>query len=320
MSSKKRFGAPLSNERIRELKTLFNSLIEAPRQAGSIDPVDHVQRWTKQRDIEVAAVISSQMAFGKVSAFWPKLELIMNTAALHGGPYQWVKGDFDWSAIKPLRYRWVDGIHIAMLAKTAVVAIDKFGSLEELFTPKSIVSGTSKTIIRETMTEAMDRSIGSLQDISVELAEDFQLSVTCWTDMPRAFKHFMSRPSKGSGCKRWCMFTRWMVRTPTTPHDVDFGIWAIDPSQLIIPLDTHVHRISKLIGLTTRNDASWKTAIDVTESLKQIDPTDPIKYDFAIAHVGISQGCQGQWAQEICGECPIKTACDMPLSYQQSIC
>lgn len=82
------------------------------------------------------------------------------------------------------------------------------------------------------------------------------------------------------------MFLRWMVRKDE--QGVDFGLWKnIQPSQLVCPLDVHVQRQAELLGLIPPAPASWKLAVSLTESLKELDPTDPVKYDFALFGLGI---------------------------------
>ena len=91
-------------------------------------------------------------------------------------------------------------------------------------------------------------------------------------------------PEKGSACKRMNLFLRWMVRK----DDLDFGLWReIHTSKLVIPVDTHVARISRSLRLTKRKNVSWKMAEEITEKLKKFDPEDPVKYDFAICHIGM---------------------------------
>jgi uncharacterized protein (TIGR02757 family) len=105
-------------------------------------------------------------------------------------------------------------------------------------------------------------------------------------------------PSSGSACKRLCMFLRWVVR----PADgFDLGLWqGVRPDQLIIPVDAHVQRISRLIGLTGRKQADWRMAQEITAALRELDADDPVKYDFAIAHLGISAGCSGMVSSACC--------------------
>jgi len=98
-------------------------------------------------------------------------------------------------------------------------------------------------------------------------------------------------PEKGSACKRMNLFLRWMIRK----DELDFGLWIflssrqeeIPTSKLIIPVDTHVARICKQLKLTKRKNVSWKMAEEITQNLKKYDPDDPVKYDFAICHIGM---------------------------------
>jgi uncharacterized protein (TIGR02757 family) len=122
-------------------------------------------------------------------------------------------------------------------------------------------------------------------------------------------RHGMPRPSGGSGCKRWNMFLRWMVRQPTHPGDPDLGLWELPTHKLIIPVDTHVLRVARLIGLSHRTDGSWRTAQEITKNLARIHPQDPVRYDFALAHLGISGGCKAKHHAEICGSCPLAPCC-----------
>jgi len=102
--------------------------------------------------------------------------------------------------------------------------------------------------------------------------------------IPKSVNGLLPDPEKNSPCKRLNMFLRWMVRKDS----VDVGLWSeIDKAKLIIPLDTHVSKISRALGLTQRKTDSWKTAEEITFNLKKFDPQDPVKYDFAIFGLGI---------------------------------
>ncbi|HUJ29428.1 MAG TPA: TIGR02757 family protein, partial [Myxococcales bacterium] len=124
----------------------------------------------------------------------------------------------------------------------------------------------------------------------------------------RRLKHLLPHPSRGSACKRMNLFLRWMVRGP---DGVDFGLWRdqVPPSALLVPLDTHVHRIGRFVGLTRRKDLSWKTAEEVTKRLRSLDGADPVRYDFALSHLGISGSCASRKDQRRCAGCPLKPVC-----------
>jgi uncharacterized protein (TIGR02757 family) len=120
------------------------------------------------------------------------------------------------------------------------------------------------------------------------------------------FAFLFPSPASGSACKRLCMYLRWMVR----PSDgIDLGIWkSVKPSQLIIPVDAHIQRICTLLSFTARKQADWKMACEITAALKALAPDDPVKYDFSICHLGISEGCSGS-GSEICKRCMLKGHC-----------
>jgi len=103
----------------------------------------------------------------------------------------------------------------------------------------------------------------------------------------RAHKHF-SDPFKNSACKRFNMFLRWMVRKDN--KGVDFGIWnEIPASKLFLPLDLHSGRVARKLGLLTRKQDDWKAVEEITSVLRTYDPTDPIKYDYALFGMGVNQ-------------------------------
>jgi len=120
------------------------------------------------------------------------------------------------------------------------------------------------------------------------------------------FPFFFPSPSGGSACKRLCMYLRWMARDN---DGIDLGIWkGVSPAKLIIPVDAHIRRIGQYLGLTSRKQADWKTAKEITTSLSALDPTDPVKYDFSICHLGISEGC-GKTGRNACLTCDISGIC-----------
>ncbi|WP_158412929.1 TIGR02757 family protein [Holophaga foetida] len=113
-------------------------------------------------------------------------------------------------------------------------------------------------------------------------------------------------PLEGSACKRWRLFLRWMVRRGWP----DLGQWTdYPPSSLVIPLDTHVARISRLLGLTSRTASDGRTAREITEALRELEPQDPLSYDFAISHLGILGDCNGVAEPVRCSGCALAGVC-----------
>jgi uncharacterized protein (TIGR02757 family) len=111
----------------------------------------------------------------------------------------------------------------------------------------------------------------------------------------------------GGAAKRWNLYLRWMVRGP---DGVDLGIWRdVAPAVLVVPLDTHVARVARRLGLTRRNDLSWRTAEEVTAALRVADPLDPVRFDFALCHLGMSGRCPPRRAPERCADCGLREGC-----------
>jgi uncharacterized protein (TIGR02757 family) len=103
---------------------------------------------------------------------------------------------------------------------------------------------------------------------------------------PERTRKHVATPARGSTCKRLNMFLRWMVRRDQ--RGVDFGIWQrIQPHQLLIPLDVHVERVARRLGLIERQQSDWKTVLELTERLREFNPTDPVRYDFALFGLGV---------------------------------
>lgn len=128
----------------------------------------------------------------------------------------------------------------------------------------------------------------------------------------QAMQHLVPDPARGSACKRLNMYLRWMVRGP---DGVDLGLWThVDPALLVMPIDTHVHRIGRYLGLTRRAQADWRTAEEVTAALRRLDPADPLRYDFALAHLGISGACPSRRVEEICATCPLAPVCRLDFA------
>jgi uncharacterized protein (TIGR02757 family) len=118
---------------------------------------------------------------------------------------------------------------------------------------------------------------------------------------------FFPDPARGGACKRLNLYLRWMVR----PDDgVDLGLFgSVRPGQLVVPLDTHVSRISRYLGLTGRRTVDWKMAVEVTESLRRWDRDDPVRFDFALSRLGILDACPRRIDPERCAACSLVSVC-----------
>jgi len=189
-------------------------------------------------------------------------------------------------------YRMTDGRDVACLLYGAGEMLRAHGSLGAAFTKQYRETGSVRA------------ALGGFVDQLC--APDFT-PLTGKRAPTRRLKHLLPHPDRGSACKRLNLFLRWMVRGP---DGVDFGLWSEIPSaELVVPLDTHVHRIGRFIGLTRRKDLSWRTAEDVTRRLRHLDAADPVRYDFALSHLGISGTCAARKDARRCADCPLKPIC-----------
>jgi uncharacterized protein (TIGR02757 family) len=126
----------------------------------------------------------------------------------------------------------------------------------------------------------------------------------------KALEYLLPSPARGSACKRMNLFLRWMVRR-TSP---DLGIWPfVDPAKLLMPVDTHIHRIATFLGLNTRKSADWKAARQITDALARFDPADPVRYDFALCRLGILDLCSRKRRKENCDVCLLRQVCRFPV-------
>src|SRR5690606_36162278 len=108
------------------------------------------------------------------------------------------------------------------------------------------------------------------------------------SDFPVRTKKHIATPERKSACKRLNMYLRWMVRNDN--KGVDFGIWeSISPAQLICPCDVHVERVARKLRLIKRKQMDWLTAVELTDNLRKLDPSDPVKYDFALFGLGLEK-------------------------------
>ncbi|HYR29075.1 MAG TPA: TIGR02757 family protein [Thermoanaerobaculia bacterium] len=129
-------------------------------------------------------------------------------------------------------------------------------------------------------------------------------------DAPQSLRYLLTDPRDGSACKRMNLYLRWMIRR-TAP---DLGIWRFaNPAKLVMPVDTHIHRIATFLGLNDRATADWKAARAITDKLARFDPADPVRYDFALCRLGILDLCSTKRKKENCDVCLLRDVCRFPL-------
>ena len=260
------------------------------------DPIQFVKRYDNPPDIETAGLISAVMAMGKVELIIRNLEDIFSR--FDSSPSEFIDNFTGKNArlFDNVKYRLYNSHDIKTLLWCIGEVRKKWGSLERLFS-KSYNGGASKKDGLRNFTEGLEFFSKTFKELARESPYNEQ----------RNFSHFFPQPSKGSACKRLCLFTRWMVRKKKP----DFGIWkSVNPGDLVIPVDTHISRIGRYLGFTKRKSAgNWKMALEITGALKKMDPSDPIRLDFPLCHMGISGECPKKFDEEKCGNCDLKDVC-----------
>jgi uncharacterized protein (TIGR02757 family) len=182
------------------------------------------------------------------------------------------------SKFRSFKHRFSTGDELLDLLQGARDALEEYGSLEECFL-KGL--GTQDETIFPALCSFI-RAIG-VSD----------------TGSPNSL---LPLPERGSACKRLNLYMRWMVRR----DDVDPGGWKRVPlSKLIIPLDTHMHKIALAMGFTSRRQADMRTAIEVTRAFQRYSPEDPVRYDFVLTRLGIRDDMDLDRFIKDCGACPI---------------
>jgi uncharacterized protein (TIGR02757 family) len=250
------------------------------------DPIEYPHRYKNTGDIEIAALFASSLAYGKVELFKPVVEKILYV--MGPSPYEFVLNfrlKRDRKLFQGIKYRFNENDDLVALILILHKILRRKTSLEnalmEFYQPGSADIG-----------EALAGFTGTL--LKVETSPVYGENIR-----PPGLKQLVPSPVDGSACKRMNLFLRWMVRD----RDIDFGIWkGIPKNKLVIPLDTHIARISRCLGFTQRRSQDWKTAVEITEALKRFDPEDPLKYDFALCHHGISGICKRR-DEGACMEC-----------------
>jgi uncharacterized protein (TIGR02757 family) len=261
------------------------------------DPIRLPHRYEQVEDIEISALLAAAYAYGKVDLFLGVLERIHTVMDDHGGTHAFVV-NYEPATHGPLLagmgYRWTRDTDLMWVIAALRHALCEHNTLAAVF-----AGSCAKTVLA--------RAHDILLAAAVATAGKVGRNADAIADLPRGLKYFVPSPASGSGCKRGNLFLRWMVRSG---DGVDLGVWThLGPADLIMPIDRHVQRIAPLLGLVDRADGSWRTAHAVTTALAEYAPTDPVRYDFALAHTGISSGCRGVLDVPVCSACVIRTVC-----------
>lgn len=227
----------------------------------SSDPLETVLPFREVADREIAALTASALAYGRVQQILKSLRIVLDVMGPH--PAQYIRrGDTERFRrdFKNFKHRFHTGEDLALLFAGVRDALERYGSLEACF-----LAGFDPA--HETVLPAAER-------FCAELCRHF----------PSGESTLLPSPAKGSACKRLNLMLRWLVRQDA----VDPGGWErIPASHLVVPLDTHMHRIARELGLTARNAADGTTALEITRAFRRMFPDDPVKADFVLTRFGI---------------------------------
>ena len=280
-STLRRLKAPLDR-----LYATFNHVESA------VDPVQVVRRYTTPADREVVAFCASALAFGRVASVLSTTESLL--AVLGDSPAAFVR-DFDpardTDRLRPLVHRWIRGVDLIALLWILRRMIAEAGSIEGFFLDGHAASASD-------VGPALNRFSARARAIDLDAIYGDRAG-------RRWVTYFFPRPDAGSACKRLNLFLRWMVRRDA----VDLGVWSgLSPSKLVVPLDTHVIRVGRCLGLTRYQSPGWAMASEITASLRRLDPEDPVRFDFSICHLGMMDACGFNRPQRD-DRCPLRGVC-----------
>ena len=260
------------------------------------DPVQFVHRYEDPVDREIVGLIASVFAYGNVKIV---LRTVNNVLSYLGPAPSRTIASFDprrdSRRLRGFYHRFNTSRDLAVLFWIIRRALEEYGSLESVLVSALSPNDTDVT--------------GALENFSGTLLGFGHERFYPRGELKRrvGVRFFFPAPSQGSACKRLNLYLRWMVR----PQDgIDCGVWMrIKPRQLVIPLDTHIARISSYIGLTDMRSPGWPMALDITRSLRKLHCDDPLRYDFALCHLGIAGDCPKKRDLQKCARCPILAIC-----------
>jgi uncharacterized protein (TIGR02757 family) len=279
--------------RRQQLPGLLEQLLE--RYGGlehiDSDPLRTVLPFSRSEDREVVAFLAASLSFGNVKAILGGIESVLRP--LGAQPSQQLQS---WShaeamaAAAGFRYRWIHDVDMGGLYVALGETLRREGTLERLFA------------------QGMGESDANILGGASALIHGLRSRLPPAVAERRGARFLLADPDGSGASKRLHMFLRWMIRAESP----DLGLWhSATPRQLLMPLDTHVARISRYIGLTARTQVDRRAVLEVTESLRSIHPEDPTRYDFALARLGILGQCPHRREQVRCAPCDLYSVCTL---------
>ncbi len=264
----------MSQKKKDRLGSLFATLHRqsAPTRLILSDPIQFPHRYSDPKDKEIVGWLSATLAYGHIRLFSAVLERLL--AVIGPSPYRYLM-TFDPKHEHPrfdgVYYRFNTSDDLFALVYLTSEIIQRYASLKTLFLS-----------LDEPSEDSLHATLKRFGQALIKIAEISPYPIRC----SRGLRYLLPSVSGQGAYKRMNLYLRWMVRLD---DGVDFGLWHdIAPSRLTIPLDTHIIRVSRHLGLTRRKTADWKMAREVTDALRVFSPLDPLKYDFVLCHLGIS--------------------------------
>jgi uncharacterized protein (TIGR02757 family) len=231
-----------------------------------LDPISIPHRFSKKQDIEIAGFFAAILAWGQRKTILNKCSELLE--CMDNAPYDFMLNhtEGDLKAVLGFKHRTFNEVDALYFIHFLSWFYRNQDSLEKAF----LIGQTG--------------AVDSMESMLIQ----FQQHFFSLEDAPSRTKKHISSPATRSACKRINMYLRWMVRQDQ--QGVDFGIWKlISPAQLICPCDLHVDRVGRKLGLITRKQTDWYTAVELTQVLRSFDPLDPVKYDFALFGLGVEE-------------------------------
>ncbi len=266
------------------------------------DPVDFVHAYSSRADRELVALVAANLAFGNVKAIRAKVGELLRRVGKSPA-----KAADDppklHAALAGWKHRVFIGEDVANLLVGARKIQREEGSLGAAFA-RALREADAKTSDEE---EGLREALASFCD-RIRVAGGLPLPGGSPKNARRGPVNLLSNPRAGGGAKRLLLFLRWMVR----PADgIDLGLWERDvpARRLLMPVDVHIHKLSRNLGFTKRADVSWKTAVEITRALARYDADDPTRYDFSLCHMGMLQHCPSRKDAARCEGCGVKPVC-----------
>lgn len=264
------------------------------------DPVDFVHRYRAQADRELVALAAANLAFGNVKAIRMKVGDLLER--LGKSPAKTADDAArTMAALDGWKHRVFKGEDVARLLIGARKVQREDGSLGAAFVRALAEADRAAESETEGLREALARFCDRLR-----VAGGLPLPGTTSKTDRRGPVNLLSNARAGGGAKRLLLFLRWMTR----PADgIDLGIWKVPASRLLMPVDVHIHKLSRNLGFTRRNDVSWRTAVEITTALARFDAKDPTRYDFSLCHLGMLQRCPSRKDPVRCEGCGVRPVC-----------